>query len=125
MSTLGDDAYGLSQIKIWLQRFRTGDLSCSDLHCAGRPPLTLEPQVEAFLRKCPFASARIIAKHFLTTVSPVNEILQRELGMRKISRWWVSHSLSNAQKIARVEAANKMFKILQESEMNDCDGFGM
>jgi hypothetical protein len=24
MNTLGNDAYGLSQIKIWLQRFRTG-----------------------------------------------------------------------------------------------------
>jgi hypothetical protein len=74
MSTLGDDAYGLSQIKIGLQRFRTGDLSCSDLPRAGRPLLTLRPQVEAFLQKYPFASARIIAKHFLMTVSIVKEI---------------------------------------------------
>jgi hypothetical protein len=51
MNTLGDDAYGLSQIKIWLQRFRTWDLSCSGLSRAGRSPLTLQPQaeVEAFL----------------------------------------------------------------------------
>jgi transposase len=69
MSTRGDDAYGLSQIKIWLQRFRTGDLSCSDSPRAGRPPLTLGPQVEAFLQKYPFASVHIIAKHFLTTAS--------------------------------------------------------
>jgi hypothetical protein len=45
MSTLGDDTYRLSQIKIWLRRFRTGDLSCGDLPHAGRPP-TLGPQVE-------------------------------------------------------------------------------
>jgi hypothetical protein len=56
------------------------DLSCSDLSRAGQPPLTLGPQVEAFLQKYPFASARIIAKHFLATVSTVKEILQRELG---------------------------------------------
>jgi hypothetical protein len=48
MSTLGDDTHGLSQIKIWLQRLRTGDLSCSDLSRAERPPITLEPQVGDF-----------------------------------------------------------------------------
>jgi hypothetical protein len=86
ISTLGDDAYRLSQIKIWLQRFRTGDLSGTDIPRVEQPPLTLGPQVEAFLQKDPFASARIIAKHFLTTASTVKEILLRELGMRKFSR---------------------------------------
>jgi transposase len=80
MNTLGDDAYGLSQIKIGLQRFRTRDLSCSDLPRAGRPPLTLAPQVEPFLQKSPFADVHIIGKHFLTTTSTVKEILQREWG---------------------------------------------
>jgi hypothetical protein len=75
MSTLGDDAYGLSQIKTWLQRFRTRDLSCNNIPRAGRSPLTLGPQVDAFLQKYLFASARIIARHFLTTVSTVKEIL--------------------------------------------------
>jgi hypothetical protein len=28
MRTLGDNVYGLSQIKIWFQRFTTVDLSC-------------------------------------------------------------------------------------------------
>jgi hypothetical protein len=55
-----DDAYGLSQIKIWLHRFRTGDRLCSDLRRGGQPPLTLGPQVDAFLQKYPFASARMI-----------------------------------------------------------------
>jgi hypothetical protein len=30
MGTLGDDSYTVSQIKIWLQKFRNGDLSCRD-----------------------------------------------------------------------------------------------
>jgi hypothetical protein len=41
MSTLGDDSYGVSQIKIWLQKFRNGDLSCKDSPRSGRPLLTL------------------------------------------------------------------------------------
>jgi hypothetical protein len=51
MSTLGDDSYGASQIKIWLQKFRNGDSSCKDSPCSGRPLLTLGPQLEAFMRK--------------------------------------------------------------------------
>jgi hypothetical protein len=100
------------------------DLSCSYLPRAGRPPLTLGPQVEveAFLQKYPFASARIIAKDFLTAAYTVKEIPQRELGMRKFSRFWVLHSLSDAQKVARVEVAKNLLRILQESEANDFDG---
>jgi hypothetical protein len=30
MSTLGDDSYGVSQFKIWLQKFRSNDLCCKD-----------------------------------------------------------------------------------------------
>jgi hypothetical protein len=92
IGTLGNNAYGLSQIKTGLQRFRTGSLSCSDLPRAGQPPFTLGRQVEAFLQKYPFASASIITKHFLTTASNVEEILQRESGMRPFS--WAGSLIS-------------------------------
>jgi hypothetical protein len=81
----------------------------------------LGPQFEAFLQKCPFARARVIAKHFLITIPTVKEILQRELGMRKFSRRWVSHSLSSAHKVVQVEASKEMLRILQESETNPFD----
>jgi hypothetical protein len=61
MSTLGDDSYGVSQIKIWLQKFRNCDLSCKDSPRSGRPLLTLGLQLDAFMQKCPFASAKAIA----------------------------------------------------------------
>jgi hypothetical protein len=38
MSTLGDDSYAVFQIKIWLQKFRNGDLSYKDSPSSG-PPL--------------------------------------------------------------------------------------
>jgi transposase len=82
MSTLGDDSYRVSQIKTWIQKFRNGDLSCKDSPRSGRPLLTLGPQLEAFMQNHLFASARVIAQHFLTTVPKINDILQRELGMR-------------------------------------------
>jgi hypothetical protein len=105
MSTLGDDSYAVSQIKTWFQKFRNGDLSSKDSPRSGRPLLTLEPRLEAFMQKYPFARATVIAQHFLTTVPTIKDIPQKELGMRKFSRCWVPHFLSPTQKVARVEAS--------------------
>jgi hypothetical protein len=58
MSTLGDNSYQVFQIKIWFQKFSNGDLSCKDSPRSGRPLLTLGPQLEAFIPKYPFTSAR-------------------------------------------------------------------
>jgi hypothetical protein len=41
--------------------------------------------------------------------------------MRKFARRWVSHSLSHAQKVTRVDPVKEMFRILRESETNDFD----
>jgi transposase len=112
MTTLGDDSYGVSQIKIWLQKFRNGDLSCKDSPRSGRHLLLLEPQLEAFMQKYPSASARVIAQHFFTTVPTIKDILQRELGMRKFSRRWVPHFLSPTQKVAGVEASKTILRVL-------------
>jgi hypothetical protein len=65
------------------------------------------PQLEAFMQKYPFANARVIAQYFLTTAPAIKVILQRELGMIKFSRHWMTHFLSPAQKVARVEASKQ------------------
>jgi hypothetical protein len=112
MSTLGNDDYGLSQIKIGLQRLRNGNLSCIDLPHAGRPPLTLGPQVEAFLHfsksilwKCPHNREALPDSCFYCQRNSSERI---EMGMKKFSRRWVPHSLSDVQKVARVEAAKNV-----------------
>jgi hypothetical protein len=79
-------------------------LSCLDAPRTGRPSLTLELQLAAFLQKYPFANARVLMQYFLTSVSTIKEILQRELGLKKVSRHWVPLFLSLAQEIAHVEA---------------------
>jgi hypothetical protein len=43
----------------------------------------LGPQLEAVMRKYPFASTRVIAQHLLTTVPTIKDILQKELKRRK------------------------------------------
>jgi hypothetical protein len=74
------------------------------------------------MQKYPFASARVIAQHFLTRVLTIEDILQRELGMRKFSWRWVPHFLSPAQKVARVEASKTILRVLQDAESNDFEG---
>jgi hypothetical protein len=77
------------------------------------------------MQKCPFASARVIAQHFLATGPTIKDILQRELGMRKFSRRWVPHFLSPAQKVARVEALKTILRVLQDAESNDFEGIAI
>jgi hypothetical protein len=82
----------------------------------------LGPQLEAFVQKYPFASARATVQHFLTTAPTIKDILQRELGMRKFSRRWVPHFLGPAQKVARVEVFTTILRVLQDAESNHFKG---
>jgi hypothetical protein len=108
MSTLGDDSYVVSQIKIWFHKFRNGDLSCKDSPRSRQPLLTLGSQLEVFMQKYPFASARVIAEHFLMTVPAIKDVLQRELGMRKFPRCWMPHFLSSARKLLASKHQNNI-----------------
>jgi hypothetical protein len=74
------------------------------------------------MQKYLFASARVIAQHFLTTVPTIKYILQRELGMRKFSRRWMPHFLSPAQNVARAEASKTILRVLQDAESNGLEG---
>jgi hypothetical protein len=122
MTRLGNDSYRVSQIKTWLQKFWNRDLSYKDSPRSGRPLLTLGPQFDASVQKYPFASARVITQHFLTTVPTIKDILQRETGVRKFSRRWAPHFLSPAQKVAGGEASKTILPVLQDAESNDFEG---
>jgi hypothetical protein len=75
MITLGTDVYDRFQIKIWLQKFRNGNLSSKDSPCTRRQPLTIGWHLTAVRQKNPFTSARVLAQHFLTSRPVIKEIL--------------------------------------------------
>jgi transposase len=113
-AVLGPTAYSLHQVKEWRRRFAKGDLSCQDQIRPGRPSHVLGKALSDFLEEFPFASASIIAQNFGQSKSTIKQILKRELGLRRFSREWVLHSLSESQKADRKTVAIDMLSLLRQ-----------
>jgi hypothetical protein len=102
VSTLQDNAMSLSVAKNCLRRFKSGDVSCGDEERPGRPLISLDPALQRFLNKFPFANARVMAGHFSVNRATIKGILDRELGLREFTRRWVPYILSAEQKLKRM-----------------------
>jgi transposase len=63
VSTLQDNAISYSTVKNWLRRFKSGELSWRDEERPRRPLISLAPVLQRFLKKLPFANARVMARH--------------------------------------------------------------
>jgi hypothetical protein len=99
-STFQGSALPRATVKRWLRKFKSGDLSCLDENRPDRPLTILERVLKKFLDKYSFASAKALSRHFDISPPTVKKILHRELGLKKYSRKWVPHELSEDQKSA-------------------------
>jgi hypothetical protein len=106
--------YLLTQIKGQCVRFETSDLLCEDQSRPGGPLHILGKALSDFFEEFPFTTARVIAQHFNQSKYTIKEILQRELGLRRFSRRWVSHSVSEAQKADRTAMTIDMSSVLYQ-----------
>jgi hypothetical protein len=100
-------------VKPWLLKFKSGDLSCLDENRPGRPLTILGPVLKKVLDKYPFASAKVLSRHFEISSPSVKEILHRELGLKKYSRRWAPYGLSEGQKKCRVDQSEMRLDMLQ------------
>jgi hypothetical protein len=89
--TLHDDAISLSTVKNWLRRIKSSDLSCGDEKRPGRPLIFMGPALQRFLKKFPFASARVMTRHFSMDRVAINSILDRETRLRRFTRRSMTH----------------------------------
>jgi hypothetical protein len=64
----------------------------------------------------------MVSLHFSVSVITVKEILARDLGSRKFTRRSVPHTLSDPQKVKRVEASTELLHILNPLEIDSFDG---
>jgi hypothetical protein len=77
VSTLQNNAISLSILKNWFRRFKSGDLSCGDEKGPVRLLISLGPALQRFLKKFPFASARVMTGHFSVDRVPSRAFLIR------------------------------------------------
>jgi hypothetical protein len=75
-----------------------------------------------FRQDHPFASARILSRHFSVCATTAKEILVRDLGLTKFTRQQLPHTLSDPQKVTKVEASNELLQILNDLEADSFDG---
>jgi histone-lysine N-methyltransferase SETMAR len=115
-SVLGGQVYSLSQVKRWIRRFKDGDLSCEDEDRSGRPFSDLSDAIRLHLEKFPFTSAKVLAKYFSTSLPTISRILTTHLGLRKFSRRWVPHELTDDQKLSRIQISAELLTSLRNDE---------
>jgi hypothetical protein len=121
-SALGGSAYSLSQVKYWTRKFKNGQLDCLDEIRPGRPLSGLGTVLEDFLKQFPFATARIMARHFRLSPTTIKDILDRKLGFHKLSRRWVPHRLTSSQKAERADGARSLLAVLRMKQEDSFRG---
>jgi hypothetical protein len=122
LATLGGDAYSEDSAQYWVARFESGDTSCEDLSQPGRPLTTLAEPFRLLLQNHPFASARMLSRHLNVCATTVKEIFDHDLGFKKSTRRWVPHTLSDPQKLKRVETSADLLQILNDLQADCFDG---
>mgnify|MGYP001073832873 CR=1 FL=1 len=116
---LHESAISLSTVKRWIQRFKSGDLTCQDLERSGRPQIDLSESILAILNDFPFASAKYISKRLYCSTNTIISNLENNLGYKRFIRRWVPHELTEENKIERVQKSKELLAILLEHQKNN------
>lgn len=117
--TLEDDALSMSTIQRWVNRFKSGDLSCNDLEREGRPNLDISDTISAILQDEPYSTAKSIASRLCCSVPTVIFNLTDVLHLKRFIRRWVPHQLTPENKIERVEKSRALLKTLYSCQENN------
>jgi transposase len=111
-TTFHDSDLPSSTVKRWIRKFKNCALFCDDDSRSGWPISILGWVLQKFLDRYPFLSTSLISKHFCISLSTVKEILRLELRLKKFSRRWIRHFLSDGRKKVRVDASRKLLSLL-------------
>jgi hypothetical protein len=82
-SSLREQTYSFSETKRCVRRFKEGDRSCDDEARSVRSLSDLTDGIFRDLEKLPFASAKVLVKHFSSSLPTIPRILKKGLGLNK------------------------------------------
>lgn len=117
----GDAAPGLSSVYRWYTRFRDEAYPLAQAARTGRPRSTRTPELietcRNLVKEDPKVSVRDLADFMEVGKSTVHEILTEDLQLRNVSAVWVPHTLSEENKVARVNCAKQIRRIFHTEGM--------
>jgi hypothetical protein len=79
-------ARSLTQVEEWIGRFKTGDSSCQDHCCTGRPSSDLAEALCNLLKEFPFAPSKFLAGRLVASKVTMARVLRNDLGLREYAR---------------------------------------
>jgi transposase len=112
-SRLAGTDLSLSIVQRWLRHFKEGNTSYENAARPRRPTVIIGDILSKFLARYPFASAKVMSRHFGVSSSTVKEVLICELGLRKYAGRWVPHLLDDTQKNHRPAPEIELFELLR------------
>jgi hypothetical protein len=113
----GKDALSRTQIYFWINEIKRGRTDLNNIAGAGREPDEgLAGVIPAKLDADPRLSARKLAQSLQIAASRVCRYLTEALGMKCRHLRWVPHMLTAAQRVVRVELAERMLQALAKYE---------
>ena len=104
-ATLGDSCVSYGIVKRWCREFKCGRTSCEDEH-GGGPPITVTTpeninKVHDIVLQDRRITIRDIVEETGFSYHSVRNILEKELGMKKLTARWVPRMLTLDQKRQR------------------------
>jgi hypothetical protein len=107
------DALSRTQIYFWINEVKRGRADLNNIASPGREPDEgIAGVIAASLDADPHLSGRKLAQSFGIAASTVCQYLTEVLGMKCRHLRWVLHTLVSAQKVVRVELAQRTLQVL-------------
>ncbi|GFU79557.1 protein GVQW3 [Trichonephila clavipes] len=100
-TAFGQEAMSRARVFEWLRRFKKGGQSVNSNSCSGRPSTSRNEdkiaQVKAVMHSDRCLTIREIAQEWHISVGSCDEILRKNLSMRRVSAKFVPHLLTEDQ----------------------------
>jgi transposase len=114
-----EDALALATVKKWCKRFVDGRTSLCSNPRSGRPLSNdLAEAIASMLKEKPFASCKVLCRHFRIAETTCLRILHDNLAMKKFNLRWVPHVLTGGQKAERVTLSHEILAVLESDRRN-------
>lgn len=119
-TAFGDEAMSRARVFEWFRRFKEGRQSVDSDPRSGRPSTSRNEdkiaQVQAVVRSDPRLTVRKIAQECHVSVGSCDEILRKDLNMRRVSAKLVPPLLTEDQQFQRLAISSDLFQSASDDQ---------